>query len=979
VRAVKTPRASPHAVKRLLVSCAVGVREEDASVRVSVQALAMFLSGLLTLWATTFTLSGHYVAFALQDVSKDLFGSENHGTVAAFGDFNSDKQTDIFILRGQTELLIFLADLKAPYFKPKVHLTKDAFPRDISVITSVVPADYDGDSQMDVLLTGHLKNSDPGQNSVFIFWGNNQTLDQSGRVDLNNTFQDQPLVMDFNGDMVPDIFGVVDGAPEICYLRNRKLRCEKALSSGVTIRVPHSNAFIDLNKDFTAGIDVEVMDCGCPKGKRDVLNRSSCIAGTHVNEAILNSAEFESKKAADLFLSTQSNSGLEFETWINTDGNFTRNHSVGVPEDSSVVGQSAFVDFDGDGSQDHLLPMCLDSVCKKSAIYLAKPGHTEWAPVLLDFQNRDTLWGFVSPPHNPSEGELELPITLHLGDYNLDGFPDALAILCNTSHREQAQAFLLENVPCTNASCRSVGRMFRVHWDQSDLSAIPRAAVATFFDIYEDGILDMIVLSRADGQQDFKIHALKNNFEADAYFVKVIVLGIQTTYPILPMGLEDNIPVLLKDNIPVLLKTYLYLLKDISVLLKDGVSVLLKDGVSVLLKDNTLYLLKDNIPVLLKDNIPVLLKDVLSGICSNDCPEKVKDFSSFYRSTVRTFRPSIALPSGLFVLLSLYRQDFSSFYRSTVTTFHPSIALPSGLLILLSLYRQDFSSFYRSTVRTSHPSIALPSGLFILLSLYRQDFSSFYRSTVRTFHPSIALPSGLLILLSLYRQDFSSFYRSTVRTSHLSIALPSGLFILLSLYRQDFSSFYRSTVRTFHPSIALPSGLLILLSLYRQDFSSFYRSTPFGVNQPGPYVMYMSVDSNGYLKNASAGQLSQSAHLSLQLPYTVLGLGRSANFLDHLFVGIPRPLGVKDMRKQEWTAIIPNSQLIVIPYPNSDPRSWSAKLYLTPSNIVLLTAVALIGVCLFILVIIGVLHWQEKKADDREKRQEAHRFHFDAM
>lgn len=154
---------------------------------------------------------------------------------------------------------------------------------------------------------------------------------------------------------------------------------------------------------------------------------------------------------------------------------------------------------------------------------------------------------------------------------------------------------------------------------------------------------------------------------------------------------------------------------------------------------------------------------------------------------------------------------------------------------------------------------------------------------------------------------------------------------------------------------------------------------PFGVNQPGPYVMYTTVDSNGYLKNASAGQLSQSAHFSLQLPYTVLGLGRSANFLDHLFVGIPRPLGETDVRKQEWTAIIPNSQLIVIPYPHNKPSSWSAKLYLTPSNSVLLTAIALIGVCVFILVIIGILHWQEKKADDREKRQEAHRFHFDAM
>lgn len=41
----------------------------------------------------------------------------------------------------------------------------------------------------------------------------------------------------------------------------------------------------------------------------------------------------------------------------------------------------------------------------------------------------------------------------------------------------------------------------------------------------------------------------------------------------------------------------------------------------------------------------------------------------------------------------------------------------------------------------------------------------------------------------------------------------------------------------------------------------------------------------------AAGQLSQSAHFSLQLPYTVLGLGRSANFLDHLYVGVPRRTG----------------------------------------------------------------------------------------
>ncbi|XP_041853134.1 T-cell immunomodulatory protein [Melanotaenia boesemani] len=588
----------------------------------------MWLFKLNTL-AFLLLLLGQYNSFALQNVTADLFGSGNYGTVAAFGDFNSDKQTDIFIIRERSELVIFLADSTPPYFKPKVQINKDILPKD-TVITSVVPGDYDGDSQMDVLLTAQTILS---KTKVLIFWGNNQTLDTAGWLTLNKTFTDQPLVMDFNGDMIPDVFGVTNTPnTEVCYLTKRIPVWENALNSPVQLRIPHSNAFIDLNKDFTA----------------------------------------------DLFLTTETS----FETWINKDGNFTQAEVIPRPE-AKVVGQSSFVDFDGDGYQDHLLPVCTDETCQQSAIYLTKSGSKEWLPVLSEFRQRETLWGFVP-------GSLSQPLVLHLGDYNLDGFPDALVILRNTSGSGQ-RAFLLENVPCNNPTCSTIKRMFHIHWDQSDLGAIQNATMATFFDIYEDGILDMLVLSQTDGKKDLTINALKNNFEADAYFVKVMVL---------------------------------------------------------------------------------------SGLCSNDCPEDVK---------------------------------------------------------------------------------------------------------------------------------------------------------------------------------------------------------PFGVNQPGPYVMYTTVDSNGYLKNASAGQLSQSAHFSLQLPYTVLGLGRSANFLDHLFVGIPREPGDKDIRKQEWTAIIPNSQLIVIPFPHNKPRSWSAKLYLTPSNSVLLTAIALIGVCVFILVIIGILHWKEKKADDREKRQEAHRFHFDAM
>lgn len=58
------------------------------------------------MWLFTFNIvaylyifGGQYKTFALQDVTVDLFGSENYGTVAAFGDFNADKQSDMFIIR----------------------------------------------------------------------------------------------------------------------------------------------------------------------------------------------------------------------------------------------------------------------------------------------------------------------------------------------------------------------------------------------------------------------------------------------------------------------------------------------------------------------------------------------------------------------------------------------------------------------------------------------------------------------------------------------------------------------------------------------------------------------------------------------------------------------------------------------------------------------------------------------------------------
>ena len=48
---------------------------------------------------------------------------------------------------------------------------------------------------------------------------------------------------------------------------------------------------------------------------------------------------------------------------------------------------------------------------------------------------------------------------------------------------------------------------------------------------------------------------------------------------------------------------------------------------------------------------------------------------------------------------------------------------------------------------------------------------------------------------------------------------------------------------------------------------------------------------------------------TLQLPYCFIGLGRTNNYIENLKVTLP----IKHDQSKEWTPIIPNSQLIIIP------------------------------------------------------------------
>lgn len=194
-------------------------------------------------------------------------------------------------------------------------------------------------------------------------------------------------------------------------------------------------------------------------------------------------------------------------------------------------------------------------------------------------------------------------------------------------------------------------------------------------------------------------------------------------------------------------------------------------------------------------------------------------------------------------------------------------------------------------------------------------------------------------------------------------------------------SYTRQTTKT------LISGVQVLKNDYNVEaaflkvavLSGDKKSAKYGSNLPGAIVEIQTTDTDGNNLVRKATQLSQSSYFALQLPYVVFGLGKSPNFVEKINVGVGRSDNPKVDRVRSWTSIIPNSQVIVIPRPKDSPSDWVTRLLVTPSKLLLQTAGVLVGTCLLLAGLILILYVKDKKEDEREKRKEAHKFHFDAL
>ncbi|KAI8140634.1 hypothetical protein BJV82DRAFT_621881 [Fennellomyces sp. T-0311] len=446
------------------------------------------------------------------------------GTVAAFGDFNNDKFTDLFILGAdQHSLSVYTWHHQNFTFIPPT--TTPQIKVDDFVITGIVPGDYNFDGKLDVLLMGQ---KNPGSSSdteilLRIYRGNGNDTFEAEYVNVPSAKGSHPMVLDLTGDMKLDLLGypyegdtglsmwinTVDdahlNASSIYNVTSASTILNESETNKCVWSNPHSNAVVDLNGD--------------------------CLA--------------------DLVFVCQHSGHQSLQIWTNQrDEGFEMARELTLPNGAGPV---SFADIDGDGSVDIVFPVTYGAkqqihvvynqqmdLCSKSGdndnpdcrkpqelcradpnfqFDMATPDSKGY--VIFDLDGHLDPDEYIRTQDEDFRGKW--PTAVHPGDFNLDGYPD---LLVTTTKK----VLLLDSTLCTNQLCSSGAttssrRTFSVVRQGAEaLTKISDPRQAVFFDIDEDGSLDMLVLQKSDRSAVKRTpNFIINNFFNDAFFLKGLV------------------------------------------------------------------------------------------------------------------------------------------------------------------------------------------------------------------------------------------------------------------------------------------------------------------------------------------------------------------------------------------------------------------------------------------------------------------------
>lgn len=386
----------------------------------------------------------------------------------AFGDFNADKIVDIFCRNTQgNEIRVMINDDRSPTSKTQcqVNIT--------GRIYDALAGDFDGDSKLDLFVLYKLEENQKGFNGG-ILWGDRVQL--SDLQPIGYLFENIPTTIDANGDSFVELFGMISMdnvtfKPACVYLKSRTMFPIEYFTIVDKLRVDSTQASVDLNHDLVA----------------------------------------------DLFLTIESPTGPKFRVY---ELPITKNNLIqeyDPPAGVAIQHLSTFADIDADGELEHLLPVCMDTKCSDSRIYVRD--NNAWYQLPINFgagQHFPLLSELPYPLNN-------IPFSIKTSDYNLDGYPDIVVIL-KDSNTKNSTSVILKNQQCIDTNTCTYNRTFTPKEEEIFVSAITNATLAVFFDILENGYPDLLVL-QLSSNNTFKLVGFQNILVQDVHFIKVMVIS----------------------------------------------------------------------------------------------------------------------------------------------------------------------------------------------------------------------------------------------------------------------------------------------------------------------------------------------------------------------------------------------------------------------------------------------------------------------
>ncbi|WFD45219.1 hypothetical protein MPSI1_003897 [Malassezia psittaci] len=142
---------------------------------------------------------------------------------------------------------------------------------------------------------------------------------------------------------------------------------------------------------------------------------------------------------------------------------------------------------------------------------------------------------------------------------------------------------------------------------------------------------------------------------------------------------------------------------------------------------------------------------------------------------------------------------------------------------------------------------------------------------------------------------------------------------------------------------------------------------PWGAGLGGASYKFTVLDPNGVRRAQQVMQQPQTVYNALLPPSAFIGLGRTNNYVESLFVGSTR------RQNQPYVAmegVIPNSEVVVSPWQDGQsPLTWHRELFLHPGDWIPVVTAALIALITLLGTIVYALNLNEKREDQRERQR----------